>query len=374
MGRFDFFNPNFFSVNAGVLAETRPPATSSGNRDKDQLSDLQKRYDEQLKALENRVSLLTQKDDEIKTLVQALVSATKSTDPNVSIQAVGVAATHAITSATEAVKHLESFYATAGTQLGIILTALALVGGWLGITQFKGVAKKLLDKEIEQFNKQVQQLTVNHQEIVSKYSETMVATANLTRQLEKEARAITKLRENIETNARNIELIKGMTFEEAEAMAHFIVGIGQLTVAEMREVANQKELSKRHVQFAERYLSRAERFWEKPEMREKTDAVNTLAYIWANLAYAKKRLGNNQGALDLIEKAIKYTPNIAPYLFNGGCYAALCSFRAKSLEYFTRAIIADPNFKIELIRELSEKGDAGVYADDAEFKALLENK
>jgi hypothetical protein len=116
-----------------VLAEMQPSVTSGG---KDQLSDLQNIYDERIKQLEGRVSLLTQRDEEITTLI----SATKSIDPNMSMQAVSDAATRAIGAATEAVRHIENFYITTSTQLGIVLAALGVVGGLVGIRQFKQAA------------------------------------------------------------------------------------------------------------------------------------------------------------------------------------------------------------------------------------------
>ena len=188
----------FVNANAGAPAET---ATSGDNR----------AYDERIKALEGRVSLLSQKDDEIKTLVQALTSTPKSTDPNTSTDAVSEVAKHAIAAAAEGVKHIESFYTTAGAQLGIFLTGIALVGGWLGIKQFKGAAQEVLDTELKTFKKQVRQLTDNYQTIVGEYTEARATIAKLTTQIEDETRAVTKLREDIETDRndarRNMEAL-----------------------------------------------------------------------------------------------------------------------------------------------------------------------
>lgn len=175
--------------------------------------------------------------------------------------------------------------------------------------------------------------------------------------------------QNIQTNTAEIGKVKSMAFEETRALAALITGIGQLTIAEIRVV--DRVLAKQHLHVAERFLASAGQHWEKLELRDKA-GTDMLAFICGTLAYAKKRLGDIQGALDMIETAVKYSPSTAAYLFNAGCYAALCSHRARSLEYFTRAISVDPSYKTNLRNEL-EKRDAKAYADDAAFKALVED-
>lgn len=261
-------------------------------------------------------------------------------------------------------KQAELFYEKAFNQIVQILnwTGLLLVGIGVVITAIIGF---FLTSE----HKSIEALRVHYRERLDLVVREAAIKAE-ERYEEKQRETL----DDIQANKTAIEEVKGFTFAEAQAMSSFLVGIGQMTIGEIRGIQGEKELSKRHLQMAERALAIAENFWEKPEMRKKGDAVNTLAYLWGNLAYAKKRLGDNQSALDLIEKAINYAPNNPAYLFNAGCYAALCSFRAKSLEYFTRTINADPKYKEELLQELSEKGDASTYGDDDAFKALLKTE
>lgn len=302
----------FVNANAGALAEI---ATSGENRAEDQLSDLQNRYDERLKALEGRVSLLTQKDDEIKTLVQALTSTTKSADPN----AVSEVAKHAIAAATEGVKNIESFYATAGTQLGIFLAAIALVAGWVGIKQFKGAAQELLDKELKTFKKQVQQSTDNYQKIVSEYTDARATTTKLTTQLEDETRAVTKLREDIETDRndarRNMEALTAASSAYV-TVTYCLIQLPQTTDADMKTklIANCDSALNSATNVIDKY---------KP-----TDS-NILAWAFTIRGTVLHLREDFQAALKDFEAALEISPDRGPTLYNAACSACRLGFGKK---------------------------------------------
>lgn len=314
------------SVTVVLLFTVQEYSIAAENRAEDQLSDLENRYDERLKALEGRISLLTQKDDEIKTLVQALTSTTKSADPN----AVSEVAKHAIAAATEGVKHIESFYATAGTQLGIFLGVIALIAGWLGIKQFKGAAQELLDTELKTFKKQVRQSTDNYQKIVSEYTEARATTTKLTTQLEDETRAVTKLREDIETDRndarRNIEALTA-TSSAYVTVTYCLIQLPQTTDANIKTklIANCDSALNTATNVIDKY---------KP-----TDS-NILAWAFTIR-------GTVLHLREDFEAALEINPDRGPTLYNAACSACRLGFEKKALSYIKRALEIQPGRRDE---------------------------
>jgi len=139
----------FLSIppSANAIENTQAESDISNGKLETQFIDLRIKYDEKLKTLEDRVLLLSEKDQEIRKLLETLVSATNITDFKLPVQSVTGTATQAISVSNEAVKNMERFYTTIGTYLGmliagitIILTAIGLVGGILGYKQVKQAA------------------------------------------------------------------------------------------------------------------------------------------------------------------------------------------------------------------------------------------
>lgn len=175
----------------------------------------------------------------------------------------------------------------------------------------------------------------------------------------------------LKTQDKAIEKVGQLALDEGHATTMFNLAIEQMERGNARERERQTDFARIHFQDAIKSLVKAERFWDRPEVRERPDAVRTLSYIRASLAYAKKRLGEFRDAFELIEKVISFSPRTASWLFNGGCYAALCDLRDPSLVYFRRSIDVEPMYREKLRSELTlDTGDAKRYEMDRDFRDL----
>lgn len=296
----------FLSVTR-VPAEMQPPVTSGG---KDQLSDLQNIYDERIKQLEGRVSLLTQRDEEITTLI----SATKSIDPNTLMKAVSDAATRAIGAATEAVRHIENFYSNTITTLGIALTALGIVGGFFGIRQFKEAANTLLDKEVAKFKVQLDELN-------NKFRE--------------DAEAITRLRKNIAAVITDLRKNTAVVVDDAKRNneALIIISASHLIVTNCilqlrKEETNATAKGQLVAGLASSLINMNSVIdVDKP----KDDAILVWALtIRGTIFHLRDEF---ERALKDFESALAVSPDRGPTLYNAACSACRLQLKEKALTY-----------------------------------------
>lgn len=319
-----------FNASAGGT-ETRPQTTSGGQRVEAQLSNLQNRYDERLKTLEDNMSLLTQK---MTTLVQTLTSTTNSADLKVPMQALTGAATHAIVAGDEAVKRMESFYTAMGTLLAIfiggltiVLTALGVIGGVLGVRQFKQAAQQLLSGELKYFKGQVAQLT-------SEYSDTKAVAAHLTEQLAEKARAVDIL-------GKNIEAIEDNTKRNNEALV--IASTAYMSVAycilQLRPTtdagANKSQL----------IASLAPAFDSLNNIMYKYKPTDDTILAWAltlrgTIFHLREEF---ESALRDFKKALEVSHERGPTLYNAACSACRLELKKEALSYLERALRLQPD-------------------------------
>lgn len=144
------------------IGEVQAGAQSPSPREKPKISN------EQLNAVENEISTLTQQVAEIKAAVQSLSPTPKPPDPKQPLQAVRDTAELAINASKEAIASMESFYRAAGTHMNLLMAGMAAVlttlvglGAW-EIRQFKQAAYGVLDKKLKNVNNAIETLSSGH--------------------------------------------------------------------------------------------------------------------------------------------------------------------------------------------------------------------
>ena len=101
-------------------------------------------------------------------------------------------------------------------------------------------------------------------------------------------------------------------------------------------------------------------------LRRVATASPENVHVWLAMGWCHKRTGRIDRAIESLETALDVEPAKALLHFNLACYWSLAGNKEHALEYLSRALTLDPDYR----RLLDEEADFDPIRLDPEFRAL----